>query len=1073
VLTCRRGNVLKEVHRLFDLGVVSGLSDGQLLDRFLTRRGETSESAFAALVDRHGPMVLRVCRNALSDPHDVEDAFQATFLVLLRKAGSIRNRASCGSWLHGVALRASREIRSASSRRRTHEYKAAAEVASSTRVVEPPDDLRGVLDEELGRLRESYRSPLVLCYLEGHTCEEVARQLGWPVGTVKIRLARGRERLRSRLVRRGLAPTLGLGVGVGLPSPSEASVPHSLCARVAEAVSGGSIPAVVAAVVRGELKRGIVMHAMRLGAVLMGMGFVASAAALMGMEQAGDASKASAGPPPTAPAKAKDEAGPIHVRVVEKDGKGAAGVEVRVFGSGDTSRTFTSDADGRIVLPRDPADALVSFLALKGNALGWGTLDLRGLPPGNRRGPAGTAADPLLLTLLPRNHEFDGSLVDTEGQPIAGVRVAVQVLNWKGQNSVYVRSGQLKANKWPLGASVTDERGRYRLIVPEEASASLMALHPRYVGPWIIAPEAARTLYPVILEPAGGITGTVTDAVTGAPVAGVRVGAQLLDHHEVILRGGGGEALSDAQGRFTLDGLQRGVYNLYLEMIEGRDRAGARAVEGVRVRAGEDATADLKVIEGRPLRGVVIDAATDRPAARVRVGCYGPDGRVTGLTTDQEGRFTFHVPPGEQHVYVMDGSSSSRLSRTIVVVPEQGDMELVQLLRISRPQNWPGAMAEFMKKAANPDVKKRAVEIKIDRPQNKPGAMVEFMKKAANPDVKKQAVEIKTETVYVKSEVANKAAVAKTSAPVRKAPVPEGRTVTGLVVDTQGRPLAGVSVYSNDHMPGEPQRFESATTDREGVFVLRGLPRRDLEISLNRRDCKSATKTLAADRDAVELEYEMLPDPSSTYRRAKAEDEPIPPDLKDRLTFVDLDARGNDFLADGPARGNDLARLPRGVHKMGGTFFRVGEEMIHLRGKMAPQLPESVDGIKVGARADSLHILHATQQGTKTDTEIGSYIVHYADGSKESIPVVYGRNVAGWWLWPRGQPETAPDARIAWRGTNDDTERNPGLSIRLFAWTWTNPHPDRVIATIDATSTNTECDPFLVGLTLERIGPKP
>jgi hypothetical protein len=302
--------------------------------------------------------------------------------------------------------------------------------------------------------------------------------------------------------------------------------------------------------------------------------------------------------------------------------------------------------------------------------------------------------------------------------------------------------------------------------------------------------------------------------------------------------------------------------------------------------------------------------------------------------------------------------------------------------------------------------------------------------------------------------------------------------VTGLVVDTQGRPLAGVSVYSNDRKPGEPQRFESVTTDREGVFVLHGLPRRDLLIDLNRAGCKSASKTLAADRDAVEFEYEMLPDPGATYRPAKAEDEPIPPELKDRLTFVDLDARGNEFLADGPAGGNDLARLPRGVHKMGGTFFRVGEEMIHLRGTtmsgmMGPERPVSVNGIKVGARADSLHILHSTQSSTKKNTEIGSYIVHYADGSKESIPVVYGRNVAGWWLWPRGQPETAPDARIAWRGTNDDTERNPGLSIRLFAWTWTNPHPDRVIATIDATSTNTECDPFLVGLTLERIGPKP
>jgi len=204
VATERRGSTLRQIQALFVAGTCTGLTDGQLLDRFLAGR---DESAFAVLVDRHGPMVLRVCRAVLRDPDDAEDAFQATFLVLARRAASIRDRGSVGSWLFGVASRVASCARASAARRRTHERKGAAVVSrSGADPVSAEDDDRSAVHEEVERLPERFRAPVVLCYLEGRTCEEVAGQLGLPVGTVKSRLSRARTRLHARLTRRGCAP---------------------------------------------------------------------------------------------------------------------------------------------------------------------------------------------------------------------------------------------------------------------------------------------------------------------------------------------------------------------------------------------------------------------------------------------------------------------------------------------------------------------------------------------------------------------------------------------------------------------------------------------------------------------------------------------------------------------------------------------------------------------------------------------------------------------------------------------------------------------------------------------------
>jgi RNA polymerase sigma factor (sigma-70 family) len=195
------------------------VSDGELIERFRARRDEIGERAFEALVARHGSMVMGVCRSVLEDPGDAHDAFQATFLVLARRAGSIRNRESVGSWLYGVAVRVARrgrvEVirRQVGARRALEVVRAGAAVAveSAEGVVER-DDRSVVVHQELARLSERDRAAVVLCYLEGLTHDEAAARLGWPVGTVRSRLARARERLRGRLERRGVT---GAGLVVG------------------------------------------------------------------------------------------------------------------------------------------------------------------------------------------------------------------------------------------------------------------------------------------------------------------------------------------------------------------------------------------------------------------------------------------------------------------------------------------------------------------------------------------------------------------------------------------------------------------------------------------------------------------------------------------------------------------------------------------------------------------------------------------------------------------------------------------------------------------------------------------
>jgi HlyD family secretion protein len=207
--------VVRDIQTLFDHGTASGLSDRQLLDRFVNRHD--AEASFEVLVLRHGPMVLRVCQNLLDDPNDAHDAFQATFLVLVQRCRSMKGIESVGGWLYGVACRVAARARVESARRRAVEDRAALCVVEATDASQENDaeqaDFGPVIQEELRRLPERYRTVVVLCYWESLTHEQAAAQLGCPLGTVRSRLARARNLLRRRLTRRGMAPMAAVLAG--------------------------------------------------------------------------------------------------------------------------------------------------------------------------------------------------------------------------------------------------------------------------------------------------------------------------------------------------------------------------------------------------------------------------------------------------------------------------------------------------------------------------------------------------------------------------------------------------------------------------------------------------------------------------------------------------------------------------------------------------------------------------------------------------------------------------------------------------------------------------------------------
>jgi RNA polymerase sigma factor (sigma-70 family) len=276
------GSVLRSIGTLFRVGSVGGMTDGQLLDQFLCRRDEGAEAAFAALVGIHGPMVWDVCCGVLSDSHAAEDAFQATFLVLASRARSIRRRDAIGPWLHGVARRVAVRAKTTAARRRLRE----GEATEMTATPEPdpiPREQIEALHEEVDRLAEKYRTPLVLCYFEGRTHADAARLLRCPVGTVSVRLSRARELLRARLTRRGIVLPAAWAGAVLSSETASAAMPGGLAASTIRAamnlaagkvMTAGTVPVAIAQLAEGEIRTMIFtkMSVIAAGVLAIGIG---------------------------------------------------------------------------------------------------------------------------------------------------------------------------------------------------------------------------------------------------------------------------------------------------------------------------------------------------------------------------------------------------------------------------------------------------------------------------------------------------------------------------------------------------------------------------------------------------------------------------------------------------------------------------------------------------------------------------------------------------------------------------------------------------------------------------------
>jgi RNA polymerase sigma factor (sigma-70 family) len=660
------GAVLQQLRRAATRGHEEDGSDAQLLERFIRRR---EEAAFAALLRRHGPMVLGVCRGILRHRHDVEDAFQATFLVLVQKAASIRRPEVVGGWLYEVAYHVALKAQTRTARQRSPRREPDM-VENDPLGDMTVRELWRALHDELRQLPEKYRLPLVLCYLQGRTHEEAASQLGWPRRRVKDRLERGREQLRRRLSRRGLAPVALMTTALFAVEQTTAAVPAGLAGAT---IRTALYPAPVAPSVAVLAEAGLAFlsaRAMKAAkwmllaiTLLGGAGLWAcresGAHTVAPLAQAAErpaarASDKKAMPPKPEAAKTME----IQGRVLGPDGKPRPGARLLLLGSlhsaeqaelviesGKVHKLGVAAEDGRftVTVPKKPGQ---HFLIAQADGMGIDFLDLDSWK-------AGQAVEFRLV----KDHVIRGRVVNTEGKPVACVRVAVNHLGvyannsldsflvfWKNRPFNFGLRGGVKTIWSGAGAllsATTDADGRFALPgVGEERLVSL-----RLSGGGIAAAEAwvvnrpgfdARPYNQATLEnlPKGErgfngrwmlsgpevsvvtesekiIRGIVTQGDTGRACPGALVrltrknGGTLLPFY---LR-----ATTNAEGRYEIRGAAKA--KSYQVEVGSDPKAGylGRSVRIEDTPGYRPLTADIRLKKGVIVTGKMIDRATGGP----------------------------------------------------------------------------------------------------------------------------------------------------------------------------------------------------------------------------------------------------------------------------------------------------------------------------------------------------------------------------------------------------------------------------------------------------------------------------
>jgi RNA polymerase sigma factor (sigma-70 family) len=342
--------IYRAIGRLFESGCITGLDGSELLRRYAaTGDGE----AFAALVARHGPMVLGVCRRALRCRADADDAFQATFLILARKAPSIRDGEQLGSWLYGVSRRVAARAR-ADARRRGAVERRASRDEFTTPTETDRLDLLSTLDDELARLPWRFREAIMLCYLAGLTHEEAAHRLRCPVGTVKSRVARGLSRLRMRMSRSGALPELALLTTAMTPRP----VPTSLIESTASRIPGGLWTPAMTNLASGVLLTMLMKRSMAIAAVSLVVGLTLTGAFLAPSQHipATPVAKPAAPGPTGRAAPTNESPGAITIR-------GEARGRVFRLGQDASSHALAFTPDGKFLVV-GCSDGVIRFLAV-------------------------------------------------------------------------------------------------------------------------------------------------------------------------------------------------------------------------------------------------------------------------------------------------------------------------------------------------------------------------------------------------------------------------------------------------------------------------------------------------------------------------------------------------------------------------------------------------------------------------------------------------------------------------------------------------------------------------------------
>ncbi len=621
---------------------LSGVSDADLLRRF---SDDNDQAAFAGLLRRHGGMVLGVCRRVLPNLQDAEDAFQATFLILARKARSHnRWQASVANWLYATARKVSRNARVAAQRRARREARAAV-----PEVVQAVDGMSGrellaALDEELDRLPPRYREPLVLCYLEGLTRDEAAVRLGVPAGTIKIQLERGRKRLGAALMGRGCALGAGL-LTLAATSPAGASQPEvieDVLAAIAGSPRGAVATLLKGVAVQAALRKSMIAALILLGvsALSFGAQFLMPTGATPPDNQAmpakSDAQQAGAERPALEPMMN------VSGQVLDPQGRPLYGARLVLVGRGQKPANLgMSGALGRftVKIPRETAEP-TRFLAACAPGAGVDFTAIPGLNP----------ARTLELRLV-KDNVIHGKIVDTQGKPVAGVQVAVTSVGAFNGNSVdrflSAWTNRMYSFRWPEGdrslwqeggaiaPATTDADGRFtlagtgaeRLVHLHTSGAGSAAADWRVVNRPDFNPtpfnETARNQSPIIIsgsghppapvlhgpepvfvvEPGKVIRGVVRDAGTGKPRPGVAVHCN------------GISALTDAAGRYEVRGLHK--QKSYWLRVNADLSAGLLGKE-VTVSDTDDyapVLADIavaRVTETAVITGRLIDAATGK-----------------------------------------------------------------------------------------------------------------------------------------------------------------------------------------------------------------------------------------------------------------------------------------------------------------------------------------------------------------------------------------------------------------------------------------------------------------------------